>query len=299
VKRLAILLLLGACAPEPPPIEERPEPVVVYAAFEDVEVLAESFDRYTEETGVYVILRRGPAAAIVNDVIADEVSPPADLLVTRSVAGAWRAAEESALRPLYSDIVAQHVPHWAADPDKFWFAIAMDAAVVAYAGAEPVVSEPGDLGHDRFKGSLCLSSSANEVNRAIIAMSISRAAGNPRPVEIMVRRWVANLAVAPFADEHELATAIADGRCEVGLISRSVAAGAGLEFLELPGQAASIEAVGMGRHARNPEGAARLAEWLIVRTEWPAETDANRSNLGQAARHYDAAVLLAERARYP
>ena len=299
MKRLVILLLLSACSPETPPIEERPEPVVVYAAFEDVEALEASFQRYHEETGVYVVLRRGSAEAIVNDVIADDVSPPADLLMTQTVVGAWRAAEESALRPLYSEVVAQHVPAWAADPDGFWYATAASDAVVAYAGDKPLVAELADLGHDRFNGALCLSSSANEVNRAVIAMKLSAAGGNTRPVELMVRRWVANLAAAPFRTEQELAAAIAAGDCGVGLLSRSVAESEGLEILELPDQTANIEAVGVGRHARNPEGAARLAEWLITRSGWRADSGEARTNVGQLARHYDEAVLLAERARYP
>ncbi len=225
--------------------------------------------------------------------------PPADLLVTRSVAGAWRAAEESALRPLYSDAVARHVPGWAADPDRLWYAMAVDEAVVAYAGDEPDVSEPADLGQDRFQGGLCLSAAANEVNRAVIAMSIAQAAGNTRPVEVMVRRWVANLAAAPFASENELATAIATGRCGVGLMSKSIAEHRRLEYLELPDQAANVDVVGVGRHARNPDGALRLAEWLIAQSEWPAESGAARTNVGRVAQHYDSAALLAERARYP
>ena len=115
----------------------------------------------------------------------------------------------------------------------------------------------------------------------------------------MVRRWVANLAVAPFATEHELATAIADGRCDLGLMSKSIAEDRELEFLELPNQAANVEVVGVGRHARNPDGAVQLAEWLIAQSEWPAESGAVRANVARVAQHYDAAVLLAERARYP
>ena len=299
MKRLAIFLVLGACTPAPPPVVERPEPVVVYAAFENVQELSRSLERYQEETGVSVVLRRGPAAAIVNDVIADEVSPPADLLMTSSVVGAWRAAEESALRPLYSDVVAEHVPDWAADPDGFWYAVGMSDAVVAYSGEKPFVQKLADLGHERFRGALCLSSSANEVNRAVIAMKLFRAGGDTRPVELMVRHWVANLAAAPFAIEEELAAAIADGRCGFGLMSRSVARGEGLQILELPDQTANVAAVGVGRHARNPEGAGRLAEWLITQSEWPADTGDTRANVSQLARYYDGAVLLAERARFP
>lgn len=296
---LLVTLLSGACSSDDPPAPAAIDPVIVYIAYEDTVGIRDLLDRYSDATGVPIIDRRGAPAAIVDDLVENRVEPPADLLLTRSVVGAWRAAEESALRPLYSDVVAQHVPGWAADPDRFWHATAMTEAVVAYGGDEPVVSELADLGHDRFYDALCLSSSVNEVNRAVIAMRLAQAGGNTRPVELMVRRWVMNLAAPPFPSEEQLAAAIADGQCGLGLISRPVAERAGLRILELPDPTANIEAVGVGRHARNPDGAARLAEWLITRSEWAADTATTRANVGEIGRHYAEAVLLAERARYP
>ena len=57
MKRLVFLLLLSACSPEEP--RQPVDPVVVYVAFEDVSAPVEVFDRYKEETGVLVIVRRG------------------------------------------------------------------------------------------------------------------------------------------------------------------------------------------------------------------------------------------------
>ena len=122
-------------APDSPAAGERREPVVVYAAFEDDADLRERLARYTEETGVLAIVRRGAGADIVTDVIENKVSPPADVLVTRSVKDVWRAAEEGALRPIASQLVVQRSPKWARDPDGLWAATEFEAAAIVTATA--------------------------------------------------------------------------------------------------------------------------------------------------------------------
>jgi iron(III) transport system substrate-binding protein len=287
-----------ACSPESPP--ERQEPVVVYAAFEDDSHLVDIFDRYKEETGVLVIVRRGPAGKIVDDLINNNISPPADVLMTVSVLDAWRAAEESALRPLYAEAVSGQLPEWAMDPDMLWFALATDHAVIAYRGNEPAATDLVDLTHEQFHGQLCLSSSANTINRAVIAILIDQL--GVRSAEIVVREWVRNLAVPPFTTDAELLGAIADERCAIGIAAHSAAARSDVAFLQPDALYADIEAIGVARHARNPEGAAALVEWLvteIANVQTPGDQNTSRHNVALLARHHEDAVKLAERARYP
>ena len=298
MKRLLFLLVLAGCspAPEEPPV--RQDPVVVYAAFEDDSAIVEAFDRYKEETGVLVIVRRGPAERIVNDLITDNISPPADLFMTRAVVDAWHAAEEGALRPLTSDSVAQRVPEWARDPDGLWIATGSDRVVFAYSGDEPFAPQPVDLTHDRFHGKLCLSSSRNAINRALIASLIGQG-GELRVIEKVVRGWVRNLALPPFETEAQLLAAIAEGRCGVGIVTRRAAIESGVSYLEPRSLYTDVEAIGVARHARNPEGAAALAEWLVANSRYDEDKAPVLSNIGLVAWHYEDAVKLAERARYP
>jgi iron(III) transport system substrate-binding protein len=276
-------VFLAACSPEPAEPPARQDPVVVYAAFEDDGAIVEMFDRYKEETGVLVIVRRGPAERIVNDLINNNISPPADILVTRSVVDAWRAAEESALRPLYSEAVAERIPAWARDPDSLWFATAVDEAVA-------------ELANDEFGGKLCLSSSENAINRAVIATLIDRT--DLRSAEILVRGWVKNLALPPFATEEQLLAAVAEGRCELGLASRRAASLSDVAIAEADTLYTDVGAMGLARHARNPEGAAALVEWLASDFEWQGDAPPVLENVGLVAWHYEDAVKLAERARY-
>ena len=285
-----------------PTVNVRQEPVVVYAAFEDDAILRDLIGTYTDETGVYVTIRRGAAGAIVGDLIENKVSPPADVLMTQSVTHIWRAAEEGALRPLFSDDVRERSPAWSRDPDDLWFATAFRAAVVVH--DMPSLSELPDfkaLAEPRFRGSLCLSSSANAINRTVIAMMVESM--GTRPAEIAVRGWMANLALPVFDTEAQVIAAIGSGSCRIGIVSSTAAAGLNPELAVLTPDTtyADIDGIGIGRHARNPEGAAALVEWIIstAATDWDGSGNVSRRNVGLVAWHETDAVKLAERARYP
>jgi len=294
------LVLLVACAPESPP--ERQDPVVVYADFEDDSYLADIFDRYKEETGVLVIVRRGPADRIVADLINNTISPPADVLMTNSVVHAWSAAEEGALRPLLSEVLRERVPEWARDADDLWFGTDSHGAVVVHNTPAVDVSGIEDfaaLADKRFEGSLCLSSSGLAVNRMIIAMMISELGG--RPTELIVRDWMKNLAVPPFETEARLIDALEAGTCGVAIVSSGVADDSGMSVHVPATTYADVATIGVARHARNPDGAAALAEWLAFEIEgMPIKNDqhVSQAHVSLFAWNYEDAVRLAERARY-
>ena len=311
--------------------EVRQQPVVVYAAFEDDAELRELFETYTEETGVLVIVRRGEPESIVNDLIENRISPPADVLMTRSVAGVWRAAEEGALRPLYSDVVRERSPAWSRDPDDLWFGTAFLTAVIVGsrdAEAETALPNYAALAEQRFAGQLCLSSSTNQINRAVIAMMIETM--DVRSAELAVRGWMKNLARPVLDTEAAVIAAIRSGDCRYGIVSSSAFAAAmgndpqaEVSVFTPDVTFADIDGVGIARHARNAEGAAKLVEWLFS-TEvqekmasqqpvFPVDRSAayddaladavpqsvSPKNVGLVAWHEPEAAKLAERARYP
>lgn len=320
-----VVLALTACeraaedAPAPSP---RPEPVVVYASFEEGVYLPSLFADFTRETGIPVTVRRRPEHQIVGEMIANKGAPPADLLLTRSVHGIWRAADEGALRPLQSAQISDVVPAWLRDPDGYWIAIGFsDVRLVcgterrAYCAA---IEAYEDLGKPELDGRLCLSTSSLAVNRTLIAGLI--ADHGLRPAEVIVRGWVANLALPPFETEAALLQAVDEGTCGLALVSglalfdygRSTVAAQRL----MPGYF-DVIATGVNRHARSPDAARRLAEWLAGAFPQerlsaliglsPANTTApphsflapdERHNAALFGLHETDAVKLAERARW-
>jgi iron(III) transport system substrate-binding protein len=104
-----------------------------------------------------------------------------------------------------------------------------------------------------------------------------------------------------YESESELLQAISSGHCEIGIASNSAAAAYDLATHSPAATIADVDGVGIGRHARNPEGALKLVEWLFA--ELPMSTfdsvdAAGQKNVSLVAWHFEEAVKLAERAHY-
>jgi len=316
---LLLCVTVAACSPEAPqtnamrdsaPVERAVEQnaLVVYAAYDDKTYLPALFMQFTQDTGTVVIVRNGEVPGIVDDVILKRTEPPADVLITPSVAGAWRVAEESELRPIYSAAV-ENVPAALKDPEKYWSALSYRTAVVVYDPEQVAAAELGayeELSAESLRRKLCLTSSGLAINRAVISMLINKL--GKREAELAVRGWVANLAQPPFASEEQLLRAITAGECGVGIVSSDALAGSRLAMHRPAEIYFDIEAAGVTRHARNPDAAVALIEWLLgAETQarhsaqtgrQPATEATGLAPIVTAAAGLEAATTLAERARY-
>ena len=271
MKRFLLLLIVAGCTAEEPVVQEALDPVVVYASYDDKTYLPSVFSRFTEETGIAVIVRNGGRESIVDDVIADEIVPPADVILTRSVRGMTRAADEGALRPLPPGTVPDRVPETLQDRDGFWVALAYRVPMIVFDARIDDLQVPAsfaDFADERYRGLLCLASSSRLVNRTIIASLVNDR--GVRPTELLVRGWSANFATSPLAEESEVLTAIEDQRCAIGAVSSSTYLAATASNADMAsaglapaGAGIDVEAAGIGRHSRNPEGAARLIAWML------------------------------------
>ena len=106
---------------------------------------------------------------------------------------------------------------------------------------------------------------------------------------------------ASVAEERVL-DALRAGTCGVAIVSSDAANEPGVDVTVPATRYADVATLGVARHARNPDGAAALAEWLISEVkEMQIEGDriASQGSVGLVALHYEDAVKLAERARYP
>jgi iron(III) transport system substrate-binding protein len=244
---------------------------VVYASYTDEDYLPSLFTAFTRETGIPVTVRHREERQNVSEVIEKRGSPVADVLLTRAVQGVWLAADEGALLPLQSEMIPDVVPDWLRDPDGYWTATGFAPIFIALNenaehGFDDAISNYEDLGKAEFRSRVCLSSTALAVNRTLIANLI--ADHGVRPAEIIVRGWIANLALPPFESEQELLQAIGTSTCDVGVVSGVAFARFGKPGIAVrlpyPGYV-DLEAIGIGRHARSPDAARRLVEWFIAR----------------------------------
>ncbi len=334
MKRFLLLLLVAGCTAEEPAVQESQElrdPVVVYASYADKTYLPGKFSRFTDETGIVVIVRHAGRQEIVDDLIADEIVPPADVIITHSVRGITRAADDGWLRPLPAGTVPDSILQNLVDSDGFWVALAYRVPVIVHdprVADLPAPSTFEDLADEQYRGRLCLASSSRLVNRTVIATLINER--GIRPTELLVRSWVANLATTPLDSEAAMLRAIEEQRCAVGVASSTAFltatnsnADLHSEALAPAGAGIDVESVGIGRHARNPDGAARLIAWMledefqqehsIATLQSPASDAVNdrvaervsfdRESISPGSANVawadEDAVRLAERARFP
>jgi iron(III) transport system substrate-binding protein len=218
---------------------------------------------------------------------------------------------------MQSEFSEGQVAPWLRDPDSYWTAWNYRRAVLAYRPDRIEAAELSDfaaLGGPYFNGRLCLSSSADSISQAVVATLIDEL--GVRETELAVRGWVANLGAPVFDTEGELLEALASGTCSVAIVSSDNVAAAAASNADVPYRlfdpetvVVEVEAMGVTRHARNPDGGRKLIEWLLeddVRARHaaavfaePARMQAvDRKNVSRVALYREDAVKLAERARY-
>jgi len=292
MKRLAIagLALLGAaCEPGP-----APEPLVVLVP-EDRPAFADALARYTDQSGIPLTMRRGPSAELSRDVVDKRGDPPADVLVTSNVIDIWRAADAGALRPIDTASL-DRLPELLRDPEGYWAGLSPRFhAVVRRNEVRPLVADYDTLAETSIAGRLCLSSSELASNRVWIAMLIEERgmAGAERLMRLLVR----NLAAKPFGSRAALLEAVRSGQCDYAVATWPDDSEGVVAFLPEP-QTFDVDAIGVGRHAGQPEAAQAFVGWVIeaFRTDIRGETE--RLHPGTAGYRDEEARLLADRVGY-
>ena len=299
----------------------------MYASYADEAYLPALFEGFTNETGIRVSVRYADPEKIIENVIEKRGSPPADVLLTDSVDGIWRAGDAGALLPLVSELVEERVPAQLRGPDGYWTAIAFRTTQIVFDTQKFSAADFGryeDLAQPQFKNMLCLSSSSLVANQSLIA-NLIRIHGR-RPAEIIIRGWMQNLALPPYKTAADLMQAIHSGTCAVGLVSSSDTAllkrhdeASRLAVVSPSPAHLSIEAAAVNRHAREPEAARGLIDWLVSAAiqerhaaaiamypvnlaaagrDMPPSSQLGESNVAAAAWLSEDAVKLAERAAY-
>lgn len=260
--------------------------VVVYSARIE-QLIRPLFDAYTRETGVqvkFVTDREGP---LMERLKAEGANTPADVLMTVDAGNLWQATQIGLLQPLRSQTLEQNVPAHLRDPDGNWFGLSVRARTIVYnttrvKPADLVSYE--DLAQPKWKGRLCLRTSKKVYNQSLVAMMIAE--HGEAQTESIVHGWVANLATPVFPDDTKMMEAIAAGQCDVGIANtyyfgRLIEKSPNLPLaLYWPNQAAlgvhvNVSGAGVTRHAKHPQAALRLLEWLSSEKAQNLYADAN------------------------
>lgn len=281
--RLFPALLLGLTA-----IIAHADEVVVYSARNE-QLIKPLFDAYTQATGVAIKFVTDKEGALLERLKAEGANTPADMLITVDAGNLWQAAQEGLLKPVSSKTLAANVPVHLRDPLNRWFGLSLRSRTLFYntRKVKPAdLSSYEDLGNPKWQGRLCLRTSKKVYNQSLVAMLIAQ--HGEAQTEKIVRSWVANLATDPFSDDTKMLEAIAAGQCDVGLANTYYYGRLMEKFPQLPlalfwanqakgqgGVHVNVSGAGITLHAKHPEAAVKLLEWLSSEKAQNLFADAN------------------------
>ena len=263
--QVALVLAVPAMASE----------LVVYSARAD-ELLKPIAQAYQNKTGVKVTVVSDRAGPLMEKIKAEGRNTPADILITVDGGNLWQAAQAGLFRPINSSILRNNIPSHLRDPRNHWFGLSVRARTIFY-NAKTVnpsqLSTYADLASSKWKGKLCLRTSNNVYNQSLVATMIANS--GQAATERVVKGWVDNLAVAPFANDTAMLEAINAGRCDVGiantyyygrLVDSKPAAAQNVRvfFADQAGKGTHVNVSGAGvlKHSKNPVEAQKFIEWL-------------------------------------
>ena len=176
-----------------------------------------AFDAFTKKTGIPLKIFHASDAELFERLKAEGDQTPADVLVTVDAGNLWNAARAGSWRPSTRPSSPRTSPPTCAIRESRWVGLTVRARTIMYNtnSVKPEeLSTYEALGDPKWKGRLCLRSSAHIYNQSLLATMIKRY-GEPRTEEI-VRGWVANQPILINGDT-KILEAIAAGQCDVGV----------------------------------------------------------------------------------
>lgn len=247
--------------------------IVVYSARKE-HLIKPLFDAYTAATGVKITYVTDKAGPLLQRLKAEGKNSRADLLLTVDAGNLWHAAEEGVLRPVDSRVLMENIPAHLRDTQNRWFGLSKRARTIVYSTErvkpEELSSYQG-LASDQWHGRLLLRTSKKVYNQSLVAMLIAEHGATE--TEGIVRGWVENLATQPFSSDTKLMEGILAGQGDVGIINTYYYGRLLKKNPELKlalfwadqhsnGVHVNVSGGGVTRHAKNPQAAIKLLEWL-------------------------------------
>ena len=249
------------------------EKLVIYTARKE-HLVKPLFEQYEAKTGVKIEYLTDKAAPLLAKLQAEGQNTPADILMTVDAGNLWQAAEKGVLATVSSSTLQNQVPEHYRDPQNRWFGLSVRARTIVHS-TERVKSEAlstyEDLADPKWKGRLCLRTSKKVYNQSLVATMIENL--GVEKTERIVKGWVANLATDVFSNDTKLLEAIAAGQCDVGITNTYYFGRLQKSKPDLPvaifwpnqdgrGVHVNISGAGVTQHAKSPEAAIALIEWL-------------------------------------
>ncbi|SDS76378.1 iron(III) transport system substrate-binding protein [Halopseudomonas litoralis] len=304
--------------------------LVVYSSRQD-HLIKPVFDMYTEKTGIEINFITDREAPLMARLRAEGANTPADMFMTVDAGNLWQAEEQGLFRAMESDTIEQNIPAHLRSSNDMWTGLSLRARTIAYSTERVNPDELSTyeaLADDSWKGRVCLRTAKKVYNQSLVATMLE-SIGEEKTSEV-ITGWLANLATPVFSDDTALLKAIDAGQCDVGIVNSyyfgrlhkaepDVKAKLFWPNQEDRGVHVNISGAGVTKHAKQPEEALKLLEWMTteeaqrvfadVNMEFPANASlepsdevaawgdfkADNVNIEVAGRRQPEAIMLMDR----
>jgi iron(III) transport system substrate-binding protein len=298
---LSLLVLLGSLQ-SPAQADE----VNVYSARKEALILP-LLEKFKAESGISFNLITAKEDELLKRLEAEGRATPADVFITTDAGRLQRAKDAGVLRAVNNPVLKARIPENLRDQEGYWFGLSQRARIIFYAKDRVDPSELSTyeaLSDSRWKERVCIRSSGNIYNQSLVASMIE--ADGVEKTEAWARGLVANLARKPAGGDTDQLRAAAAGQCDIAIANtyyygrlagsdkeadQKVASALGVFWPNQADRGAHVNVSGAGitLHAKHPEAAERLLEFLVnaesqtwygeVNNEYPVVTDAQTSEL--------------------
>ncbi|MDY3197249.1 MAG: extracellular solute-binding protein [Pseudomonadaceae bacterium] len=304
--------------------------LVVYSSRQD-HLIKPVFEMYTEKTGVKINFITDREAPLMARLRAEGANTPADMFMTVDAGNLWQAEEQGLFQPVQSEVIEGNIPQHLRSSNNMWTGLSLRARTIAYSTERVKPEELSTyeaLADEQWKGRVCLRTSKKVYNQSLVATMLE-SIGEEKTTEV-IQGWLANLATPVFADDTALLQAIDAGQCDVGIVNsyyfgrlQNAQPDVKVKLFwpnqEDRGVHVNISGAGVTRHAKHPEEATRLLEWMTteeaqrifadVNMEFPAnqalepsaevaawgDFKADNVNIEVAGRRQPEAIMLMDR----
>jgi len=178
------------------------------------------YSTFTRLTGIKVNRIEAPEDALLERLRNEGAASPADLLLTVDAGRLWRAEQMGLFQPVKSAVLDARIPASLRQPDGLWFGFSTRARVIVFAKD---AIKPGeirnyeDLADPKWKGKVCMRSSASMYNLSLMSSLIDHV--GEAKAEAWARGVVANFARSPKGGDTDQVKALAAGECALSLVN--------------------------------------------------------------------------------
>ncbi len=249
-------------------------------------------DQFSEKYDTQVNLVTSKADALIQRLNNEGKNTPADIFITTDAGRLHRAKEADLLQAITDVSILQLAPEQYRDPDGYWLGLSQRVRAIIFNPERINSSELSsyeNLADPVWKGKICIRSSNNIYNQSLVASLIAH--HGVEATQNWANDFIANFARKPQGGDRDQVTAVAAGQCDIAIINtyylgkmlagsdieKTVAAKVQLFWPNQSGRGAhaNISGIGITKHARHPQLAKQLIEFLFTKDAQAWYSDIN------------------------